>query len=400
MFIQLLIAIITGMMCGIVTGLIPGIHINLIVTLLIASAATFLTYTTPIVLCTFIIALSITHQFLEFIPGIFLGAPNPGTALSVLPGHRYLLKGNGLMALKLSTIGCFFGLIVGGIFIYPLIKILPLLFEHINRYMLFCLIIISVTMTLSNRKKMWALFVFLLAGLAGVATFSIPNVREPLFPLLTGLFGTATLLISLNDKNIVPEQIISPLIKLKRGIMWKAVVSGQFSALFVSIFPGMSPAIAALFGMQLTRNIGDHGYMILQGCINASGFLLSIITFYTISKARNGAVIGIQTLIDTISLHQVLLFTAVSLISAALAVPVTLYTGRLFCKLLNKINYKMMIITIMTFITILVFIMSGWIGLVILATTTAIGIVPAIVKVTRTQAMGCLLIPVMLYYVV
>jgi putative membrane protein len=400
MIIQLIIAIIIGMVCGIVTGLIPGIHINLVVTLLIGSATSLLTHTSPIVLCTFIIALSITHQFLEFIPGIFLGAPNPGTALSVLPGHRYLLKGNGLMALKLSTIGCFFGLIIGTIFIYPLIKLLPLIFKHINKYMLICLIIISLTMIINNRKKMWAIFVFLLAGLAGILTFSIPNVREPLFPLLTGLFGTATLLMSLNEKNNIPKQVISPMIKIDRTHMWKALISGQFSAVFVSIFPGMSPAIAALFGMQLTRNIGDHGYMILQGCINASAFLLSVITFYTINKARNGAVIGIQALIETISFKQVLLFTAVSLITAALAVPLTLKTGKIFCTLINKINYKKMILTVITFITLLVFLMSGWVGLIILATTTAIGIIPAIVKVTRTQAMGCLLVPVMMYYVI
>jgi len=400
MFIQILIAILAGTLFGIITGLTPGIHINLVVTILVASVAALTKYTNTLTLCIFIIALSITHQFLEFIPSIFLGAPNPGTALSILPGHRYLLTGNGLMAVKLSIIGCFFGLLVGCIFIYPLIIILPFIFQFIKSYMLIFLIIIVIAMILNNRKKSWAVFVFLLAGMAGLLTFSIPNLKEPLFPLLSGLFGTSTLLISLNDKNNIPEQKEIQTIDIDRKLMWKALFAGQFSAVFVSLFPGLSPAIAALFGMQLTRNIGDHGYMILQGCINASGFLLSIVTFYTINKARNGSVVGIQELIQNIGIKELLMFTVAAIVTAAIAVPLTLYMGKIFCKFLNKINYKKLIIAIISFITILVFVMSGWIGLIVLITTTAIGIVPGIVKVTRTQAMGCLLLPVIIYYII
>jgi len=398
LFIEILLAIGVGICCGIITGLIPGIHINLVVTFLIASVGTALQYTTPTVLSLFIIALSITHQFLDFIPSIFLGAPNPGTELSVLPGHRYLLEGNGLMAVKLSVVGCFFGLLVGTLFIYPMIKILPFIFTYIQSYMLVCLLIIVVTMTMHNRKKMWAIFVFFFAGIAGLLTFSIPNLKEPLFPLLSGLFGTSTLLMSLNQDNNIPTQIKMAAIDIDRKRMWKALFAGQFSALFVCLFPGLSPAIGALFGMQLTKNIGDHGYMILQGCINASGFLLSVVTLYSINKARNGAVVGIQKLIETINIHELLLFITTAIVTAAIAVPITLVLGRSFCTLLNKINYNKLVLSIIGLITLFVFILSGWIGLVILITTTAIGLIPAIVKVTRTQAMGCLLLPVIMYY--
>ncbi len=399
LFIELLIAIVFGISIGTITGIIPGIHINLVVTLLIGFSASLLHYITPIVLCIFIIALAITHIFLDFIPSIFLGAPEESTTLSVLPGHRYILAGNGLMAVKLALIGSFFGLFGASILMYPLIKFIALLYPIIKNYMLFFLLFIIGSMIIQNTRKVWAIIVFILAGIAGFLVFNIPNVREPLFPLLTGLFGTATLLISLNEKNIIPQQWDTETIAIERKVIWKALISGQCSAVFVSLFPGVSPAIAAIFGMQLTKNIGDHGYMMLQGCINSAGFLLSIGTVYAIQKARNGAVVGIQQLLGIITLQEVFLFALASLITAALAVPLTLFFARIFCTIINKVNYKKLVIAILCFIVLLTIIISSWIGILILITTTAIGMIPGIVKVTRTQAMGCLLLPTIVYYI-
>jgi putative membrane protein len=388
-----------GIGAGIITGLAPGIHINIVVTLVLASTATLLTYTSPFILCIFIVALSITHQFLEFIPSIFLGAPDASTVLSVLPGHRYLLRGYGLMALKLSTLGCFFGLIMGSILMYPLIKILPTIYHFIQASMLLFLLLIVTGMVLHNNQKLWAILIFLLSGTAGMITFSIPNIKEPLFPLLTGLFGAATLLVSLQDKNQMPEQQEYEGIHLERAVFWKALLSGQIAACFIALFPGVSPTIATLCGMQFTRKkMGDHGYMLLQGCVNAAGFLLSIAALYSINKARNGSVVGIQQLIEVIQPKELLLFVLVALITAALVVPVTIGIGRIFCRMVNKINYKKLSIGILCFITVLVVIISGWIGLLVFITATAIGTLPAYVNVTRTMAMGCLLLPTIVYY--
>ncbi len=396
-FIELIIAIAAGIFCGVGTGLAPGIHVNLIVTLLVATAATLLQYAEPITLCTFIVALSVTHIFLEILPSIFLGCPNPETALSVLPGHRYLIAGNGLMAVKLSIIGCFFGILGGVLCMYPLIYLLPKIYNVIKEYMAFLLILIIIAMLLQNKRKIWAAVVFLLAGIAGLLVFALP-IKDPLFPLLSGLFGIATLLMSLFEKENIPQQYDTEMINIDKRAVGKAIMAGQFSAAFISLFPGLSPNIGALFGMQFAKNIGDHGYMVLQGCINATGFLMSIITLYTIQKARNGAIVGIEELLGTIGIKEVLLFTAAILITAAIAAMITLKTGKMFCKMVTKINYKLLTGIIIAVIVLLTIILSGWLGLLVLITTTAIGIIPGIVKVTRTQAMGCLLVPTLGYY--
>lgn len=398
-FVHIILAIGAGMGMGIITGLAPGIHINLVVTLLLASTTTLLEYTTPAILSIFVIALTITHIFLDFIPSIFLGAPEESTVLSVLPGHRYLLRGYGLMALKLSTLGCFFGLLIGSILLYPLLKLFPLIYSFIKTYMLVFLLLIVAGMIFHNAHKLWAILIFLFSGIAGIITFSIPNLKEPLFPLLTGLFGAATLIISLHDENHIPEQKEYAGISIERSAFWKMIFSGQIAACFIALFPGISPTIATLCSMQwTTRKMGDHDYMLLQGCVNASGFLVSIVALYSINKARNGSVVGIQKLIETIEPKELMLFVLVAIITAACTVPLTIFLGKLFCKILNKIDYKKLSIGILCFITILVFIISGWIGLLVFITATAIGILPAHVNVTRTMAMGCLLLPTMGYY--
>lgn len=398
LFFEMLIAIIMGTFCGIITGLAPGIHVNLVVTLVIGSSGILLKYTSPEILCIFIIALSITHIFLEFIPSTFLGAPDASTILSVLPGHRYLLAGNGMMAVKLSCIGCFFGIIMSSVLVYPTIKLIPAIYPFIKEYMAFFLIIIIGLMILQNTKKVWAITVFLLAGILGLLVLKYSTVKDPLFPLLTGLFGTATLILSMNERNSIPEQYRTEHIAVDKKTAIKALCSGQCSAIVMALFPGLSPAIAALFGMQLTKNIGDHGYMMLQGCINSAGFIVSIITLYTIEKARNGAVAGIQEITTSLGKTEILLFIITAIIAAAVAVPITFWFGRIFALYVPRIPYKKLSITICGIIILLTIILSSWQGLLVLITATAIGIIPGIVKVTRTMAMGCLLVPIVVFY--
>ena len=95
MFFGLIVAVVFGICAGIITGLIPGIHINLISLLLVSISGFFLGFTSPTVLGVFIIAMAVTHTFLDVIPSVFLGAPDADTALIVFPGHILLLEGKG-----------------------------------------------------------------------------------------------------------------------------------------------------------------------------------------------------------------------------------------------------------------------------------------------------------------
>lgn len=398
MFFQILLAILAGVTAGTVTGLTPGIHTNLIAIVLVSASGFLLQYTSPIVLAVFMIAISVTNTFLDSIPSIFLGAPESETALGVLPGHRYLLKGFGYMAVKLTLIGSLGGAILSIIFFPISIPIVKFIYPLLQDYMGWILLAAAIFMILRDNKKLWAVFVFILSGAFGLIVLNMPMLKDPLFPMLSGLFGISTLLISLRDTNKIPEQKHEQKIKLKKSVALKALLSGQFSGFITAVFPGLGAAQAAVISMQITRKLGDHGFMILMGSINSVNFILSISALYAINKARNGSIVAVSQLLENINLNIILIFLAATLVSAGLAVYAALKIAKIFSRLITKINYKKLVIGIIAFITLMVFLLTGPIGLLVLLVSTAIGIIPAEVKVMRTQAMGCLLLPVIAYF--
>src|SRR3989344_7847617 len=116
MLLEILIAILIGCLLGIITGITPGIHINL-VSVLILSLSPFLSqYISLLTLAIVIISMSVTHTFLDAIPSIFLGAPDSGMEMGVLPGHRLLLQGRGYEAVVLTAIGSLFAVIMMVVF--------------------------------------------------------------------------------------------------------------------------------------------------------------------------------------------------------------------------------------------------------------------------------------------
>src|SRR3989344_4859936 len=254
MFLEFLIAALLGILAGIFTGLTPGIHINLVSLLVVSSSAYLLGIFSLPSLGVFIISMAIAHTFLDILPAIFLGAPNEATALGVLPGHKLLLQGMGYEAVKLTVIGSLSSLILA-ILLFPLLIIIfPLIYDDIRPYIGFILIAVVIYMVLIEKgldKKFWAFVVFLISGILGILALTMPNLKQPLFPLLSGLFGLSMLIVSLSQKVEIPKQRITENIILPKFQSIKSVLAGTFSGTIVSFFPGMGPAQAAVIGSNI-----------------------------------------------------------------------------------------------------------------------------------------------------
>ncbi len=391
-----LIAIIIGVLAGVITGLIPGIHVNLVTALLLSASTLLIGITTPETLVLFIIALAVTHTFLDVIPSIYLGAPESDMALGVLPGHRYLLKGWGYMAVKLTIIGSLGSLLLASLLVPILIFLIPHIYTFIQPFLGYLIALVVLFMLCREKKVGWAVLFFLLSGILGWFVLN-GTLENPLYPLLTGLFGIATLLYSLNSSTEIPPQETSTKIKLQKSKVMKALSASTFAGFLTSLFPGLGAAQGAIIAMQLARNIGDHGFMVLIGGINTVNFVLSLVTFYTIDKARNGAVIAVQALVPS-SLPLLAIGIAAALVAGSVACWLCLYIARGFSKVMGKVPYKMTVVSVILLLILVGFLLTGFTGLLILATSTALGLLPAIVKCSRTHAMGCLLLPVMLFF--
>lgn len=397
MFIELLLALFLGIIAGTFTGLTPGIHVNLVSVFILGISATLLGIVNDLVISTFIIAMALTHTFVDAIPSIFLGAPDADTVLAVLPGHQMLLNGEGYNAVKLTIIGSLFGLL-GSVLLMPLlIPFFPFIYQHIQTYVVWLLILVVIIMIISEGNKGWALIQFLLAGIFGLLVLNHPSLDQPLLSMLSGLFGISTLVVSLNDKVIVPKQKTNAPLALPPSAVAQATGASIVSGGTIALLPGLSSAQAAILANYFTRNLGDKGFLVLVGGINTVNMMVSVVTLYTIDKARNGAIVVIKELVQTISKMELFLFAAVGLIVAGLATLITLGLTRWFSRIISKVNYQYLCFGIIGIVTLVVTIFSGWWGIVILLIGTAIGILPSYTGVKKSLNMGCLLLPVILW---
>lgn len=125
-----------GTLIGALAGLVPGLHINNVAYLISASAGTFIGLALALfgwlgagdaeallLVAALIVACLVAHTFTSILPSVFLGAPDPGRALSVLPAHRLLLRGRGREAVLCLLVGCVGGLATC-LAILPLFRVL------------------------------------------------------------------------------------------------------------------------------------------------------------------------------------------------------------------------------------------------------------------------------------
>jgi len=402
MFYSILIALLLGLLFGCITGLIPGVHVNLISLILLSLSAYFLGFTSAMVLSVFIISMAVTHTFLDAIPSIFLGAPDADMALGVLPGHKLLLEGRGYEAVKLTVIGSLLALIVTIIIIPFLIPFVPKIYEFVKPFMGWILLAVVVYMILIEKgfsKKFWGLVIFLLSGVLGVLVLNWSNLSQPLFPMLSGLFGLSTLFISLNQNSKIPKQKVSEKIVVPKGKVSKAIGAAVFSGSLTGIFPGLGSAQAAVLSLPLVGEIGQHAFMILIGGINTTNFVFSLATFFAIQKARNGAVVVVSELIKSIGIKELVVFLCAALIAGSIATFLALKISKAAAGLITKINYRKLVIGIISFITVLTFVFSGFFGFMVLVVSSALGIVAPLVGVKRSHSMGCLMLPVILFFI-
>src|SRR3989344_250997 len=143
MIFEVIIALIIGVAFGTFTGLMPGIHINLIAVFLVSSLAS-LSFVPLIVLVVFVVSMAITHTFLDFIPSVFLGAPEEDTFLSVLPGHQMLREGRAHEAVVLTLYGSITAILIILVFFGVFILFLDEFFGLVEGLIPYVLIFVSL----------------------------------------------------------------------------------------------------------------------------------------------------------------------------------------------------------------------------------------------------------------
>jgi putative membrane protein len=244
-----------------------------------------------------------------------------------------------------------------------------------------------------------------MAGFLGIASLNL-NVKEPLLPLLTGLFGASNLIISIKQKTIIPEQKISPIknIKLSKKSILKASLASIISAPFTAFLPAIGSSQAALIGRYFANIKDQREFLFLIGAVNTIMMGLSFVTLYSINKTRTGASVAISQLIPELAINNLFTIIFTIIISGILSFVIAINISKIASKSIHKIAYSKLSKIILSILIIMIFIFSDntfegkLISLLIFTTSTSLGIFTISSNVQRMHLMGCLLVPTILFY--
>ncbi|MEK6909075.1 MAG: tripartite tricarboxylate transporter permease [Nanoarchaeota archaeon] len=395
--LDLVLSILAGLLIGIFTGITPGIHINTVTTILVANITLFSSFSTTS-LITFIVSLAIAHTILDFIPSVLTGATDEESFMSVLPGHEMLKQGKGKEAILLILIGALTAipLILA---ITPLfLKIIPLIYENVIFIIPFILIFISIY-TISREDKIFiALTVFIATGLLGFTALNSP-VKDPLLPLLGGLFGASSIIISLTQKIKIPKQqkINIPKFNEIKKDYFKSILGSIISAPLCSFLPAIGSGHAATISSEVTQQ-SRKGFLIMLGTINIIVMTLSFATLYSLNKTRTGAAAAIKNIAGELTIENLWMIITIVIFTIIITSIIAILITNLFIKLIEKVNYRNVSLIMLLILTFAVIILSNLLGLVVFITSTAWGIFAIKSNIRRINMMGVLLIPTIIIY--
>jgi putative membrane protein len=392
-FLVLITACVVGCFMGVMTGLTPGIHVNTLLPFMVVLPVS------GTVGASLIFSLAVTHTFLDFIPSTILGVPDGDTALSVLPAHRLLLSGRGYEAIKLTVVGSLGAFVVSCMLVFPMIYCIPILYRAVSPYMGYVLLSFIFFIIFSEKclkKILRASAIFLIAGLYGYVVLSSPLGSEDLilFPVFCGLFGLSTLLVSLKMQSELPLQPLDSRIHLKRHKICANIVKGALAGIFVSLFPGIGPAHAAAV---ISVRTSPRQFLVAVSGVNTANAVYALVGLYTIGKARSGAVVAIQNLIQP-EWKLIVVLLSCGLVAAGIASVTALYMARIILRAVSHISYRKLMGGTCLGLVMIVGVVTGVSGLVILAVGCCIGMLPLFLGIRRMYGMGVILFPVLIYY--
>lgn len=388
------------MAVGVFTGLIPGIHVNTVIVIVLAMSGALLEIFGHQALIAFIVAMALTHTFLDFIPSILLGAPTEDNVLSVLPGHRLLLDGRGYEAIRLTSIGGVGTILLASLSLPLLLVLIPILYSGIKAYLPYILMLVLFFIVFSennNRKRFYTAVLVIYSGIFGqlVLESNILNPQVVLFPVLTGLFGISTLLFSLNLNSTIPPQWF----EVHKGWYFRGIIGGTLGGILAGVLPAVGSSQSAVLIQQAMKNENDErDFLVALGGVNTSDSIIAILALYIIGNPRSGASIAVEKLVPQMDTGGLLLILGTVLFSTFFAVFLTLNIAKIMILQIERIDYSRLTRGILVFLVILIVAFSGFTGLVIAAVGTSMGIMAHASGVRKSSLMAVLIVPTIIYF--
>jgi putative membrane protein len=343
---------------------------------------------------------------------MFLGVPEEGTVLSILPGHKLLLEGRGKEAVRLAAAGGFGAILITVVLLPIFIMLLPAVYGQIKPYIWILLVIITIFMfiRLNNNLKsfLWSVVLFLFSGIMGYIMLNSPvSSNVSLLCIFTGLFGVSTLIYSLQQRSFVPTQNQFHHFKINSDIL-RGIFAGGVAGSILGFLPGFGPAQGSLIAQELIgggdfENNNESFITALSG-VNTADTLFSLVMIFLIGNPRSGIAVYVKNILQNFDFNHMLFFVFTALTAVSISVFLCLKLGDIVSELIEKINYRKLSCFVITFMSLLVVGFALWYRanlffmLLAYVTAVALGLLPHYLGVNKSNLMGVLIVPAIAVY--
>ncbi|MCQ2085009.1 MAG: tripartite tricarboxylate transporter permease [archaeon] len=407
---MVVLASTAGALIGTFTGLIPGVHVNTAAAIMLGTYPLMVEFVsgftdpayTPILVSCCIMSASAVHSFVDFIPSVFIGVPDADNVASVLPGHRLLLQGDGMLAVRAAAIGSVIGSLSALALAIPLQWIMMQGASGYIDYLTEGVIVITlIVIMLNTDRPAVTLAMILVSGLLGYAvnhldipTYSVLGEGTLLFPLLTGLFGIPPLLEKVKPGRRIPQRDcesdpVGPVPGLK----------GVVTGLIAGWFPGVTATAGALVAASFTEERDPARFISMTASIGTVTSVFSIVTLSVSGSGRSGTCIVVKDIIgDSLSGFCSEAFTLILFsmaVASLLGYCSTVAGGKVMSEVFSLVPENLVNNLVLVLIVVLVVLFTGPFGLAILMVSATVGMIPPAAGISRVCLTGCLLIPVL-----
>lgn len=405
--------ILIGCIMGLFSGIVPGIHVNTLAAILLASYPALCSALpldeagSAVAVSCCIAAASIVHSFVDFVPSVFIGAPDSEDAVSVLPGHRLLSEGRGMEAVRAAAIGSLIGCSASIMTAIPLQWILLQdagdFLDGLTPVVLLASCAVILWQEWSRGSGPWGPFAFLISGVLGLGCMILPIPSDGIagdgslmMPLLTGLFGIPIMLESSKDGRM-PGQ--TDRVKDPTGPM--PGLRGVLMGTFAGWFPGITSTVGAAMSAAVFPERRPERFISTVASIGTVTSILSLITLSVSGNGRSGTALAIgEVLGDSMNgfaSQPFLMLLLSAAIASAAGYHLTIASGRMFCVVARRIDQRSLNRTVLIVLTALTLALTGPAGLFVLLCSTVVGMIPSACGTGRLVLCGCLILPVLLF---
>lgn len=422
-YVLILIYTILGTVMGGILSMVPALHIFNVAGIVLLAWFAWPQLIPEVALPAFFMSQLVAWSIINTIPSMFFGAPDEAAVFVVLPGQKYMLQGRGYEASILTGIGSLAAIIVMALLTPFCFYTLPAIVQLRSQNLGWILLLFVTYMVMSEWPKgtglgrtKWEKFKWAWANLvAGIGTMALAGFMgfiilnrtlvplemsfQGIMPVFVGLFAVAIIARSLVSKQEVPPQYISSTIDLDHRLLAKGVFAGTLGGGIAAVTPAVTGGIGGIVAGAATGQRDDRIFVISQGVSKVVYYVGAFLLFFVPTLmpkgggiARGGMSIILKPVFTPYTIEEYFQILAVMMISGALSFLMMFPLTRWTIRLITYVDYHHVLWGALVIIFIIVWGLTGWMGLFLMAVGTGIGLIPAFYHSRLSNSMALLLI--------